>query len=269
MRRLIFIFLYFSLSVFTLHANGDGIHFPSSVPLKSGFLPSSEAVNSLYSGVNLTASYINNLFLPEIGLSKLKLVYHSKKINTSASASFYGYKEYWNICSTVGFSRYFKPYIAFGITSFFSLYRFSITEKSFFTAGANVSLCVFPTKKICIGVSAENITFSYYKSGNIKYRLPVIFKVGFSISVRDNASILLEGSKNLTEPFLICLGTEYIPVKQFSLRLGVSYQTNFSALIGFGLKLSGFLLDFDAFYNLGSGVGCRVSIGFYKLNFEN
>ncbi len=239
--------------------------YPFSVPNKSGFLPSSEAVNSQYRELNLTASYTNNLFIPQIGLSKIKLVYPSSKINTSVSLSFYGYGNYWNIVSKLGFSRHFKPYIAFGLTVFFSAYRFTLTDKNIFTGGADISLCVFPNKNICIGVSAENISFSIIKSGSLKYRLPVVFKVGLSFSLKKNVTLSIEGSKELKDPFLICSSIEYMPVKQFSLRIAASYQSNISVLLGFGLRLKGFFIDFDAFYNLGSGVGCRAAIGFYKL----
>lgn len=243
--------------------------FPFSVPNKSGFLPSSEAVNSLYKDFNFTASYTNNLFLSQIGLSKIKLVYPSAKINTCTSLSFYGYSNFWNLKSTIGFSRHFKPYISFGVTAFFVFYRFSLTGKNLFTAGVNASLCIFPTKKICIGVSAENISFSPLKSGDRLYRLPVTFKIGFSLMILNNFSISLEGSKELKSPFLICSGIEYTPLKQFALRFGVSYQTNASILAGFGLRLKSFFIDFDAFYNLGSGIGCRAAIGFSKFLIKN
>lgn len=239
--------------------------YPFSVPNKSGFLPSSEAVNSQYRELNLTASYTNNLFIPQIGLSKIKLVYPSSKINTSLSLSFYGYGNYWNIVSKLGFSRHFKPYIAFGLTAFFSAYRFTLTDNNIFTGGADISLCVFPNKNICIGVSVENISFSIIKSGSLKYRLPVVFKVGLSFSLKKNVTLSIEGSKELKDPFLICSSIEYMPVKLFSLRIAASYQSNISVLLGFGLRLKGFFIDFDAFYNLGSGVGCRAAIGFYKL----
>lgn len=256
--------LFFITFCTTLSLAQDELYpYHFSVPDKSGFLPSSEAVNSLCREFNLTASYTNNFFIPQIGLSKIKLVYPSSKINTSLSLSYYGYNYYWSIISKLGFSRHFKPYIAFGVTAFFSAYRFSATGKTLFTGGADISLCIFPVKNICIGVSAENISFSVIKSDKVKYRLPVTFKVGISFLIRNNVTLAIEGSKELKDPFLACSSFEYMPVKQFSLRIAASYQTSVIVLLGFGLRLNGFLMDFDAFYNLGSGVGCRAAIGFY------
>lgn len=264
MKRLFVLHTLIYFIAIQLLAEADYMVFPVSVPHIGKHYSASDAVYSLSEDVFLTATYTNNFFLPQVGLSKLELVYPSLKINTSASLSYFGYKDYWVLNSNIGFSKFFKPYISIGVSAFFSTYRFSITSKTLFTGGADISICIFPVKNFCIGLYAENITFSPIVSNGNIYRLPVSLRLGFSYYVKNNVSISIEGAKELKEPFSICVGVEYLPVKQFLLRISTSYQKTASFLFGVGLRLNGFLIDFDAYYNLGNGLGCKASIGFYK-----
>ena len=260
MRRFLF---FITISIISLESfsQRDNLHYPISVSTISGYSGSSDAVNSLLPHFTLFASYTNSLFIPEVGLTKIKMVYPSKKVCTTASLSFYGYKDYWTIDANIGFSKYFKPYIAFGVEAFFRSVRFSLTENTLFTGGANVSLVIFPIKSICIGVYAENITFSPLVHNSVVYRLPVIFCLGISYKIKDNTSLTIECRKSLSEPFLICGEVEYAPVKKFVMRLGASYMSNASLLFGIGVRFKRFFLDFDAQYDLGVGVGCKAVIG--------
>ena len=127
-----------------------------------------DAVNSLASDNVIGIYYNNNFFLPEIGRSTLGMVYPAKAVNTSAGFSFYGFSEYWNVDFSLGFSRWFKPYIAFGVRAFFHGAHFNSPDASFLaTGGLNVSLLVFPTKSLRIGFYAENITFSTIFGQNV------------------------------------------------------------------------------------------------------
>lgn len=222
---------------------------------------SSDAVNSLTEHFSMGTTYTNNFFLPQVGLAGLKMVYPAKQINTSLSTSFYGYSEFYRIRGALGLSHYFKPYIAIGIEGFFYGFKFSGGTSFKATGGLNVSLLVFPTKKIAIGFLAENISFSPIKANGVKYRFPTVFYLGFSYSFTQNIILAVEGAKDLTNPFLIRLDFEYRPVRQFILKCGTSYQTSASANIGVGLRLKKFILDVNIKYNVRVSWGCQVGIG--------
>lgn len=227
-------------------------------------LPYSEcaAVNSLAPCNAIGAYYSNSFFLPEIGRATLGMVYPAKAVNTSAAFSFYGFSEYWNIQMSVGFSRWFKPYIAFGVEAFFYGAHFSNPDAALLASGGvNVSLLAFPTKSLSIGFNAYNISFSTIKSLDERYRLPVIFSLGFAYDFSGKVLIALEGDIELKQPFKIGMAVDYMPVRQFVMRCGVSYQTSAAAGFGFGLRLGGFFLDFDAEYKLQSGMFCKAGIG--------
>ncbi len=221
----------------------------------------SDAVNSLTEHFSMGTTYTNNFFLSQVGLAKLKMVYPTKQITTSLSTSFYGYSEFYEINFSLGFSHYFKPYIAIGLEAFFRGYRFSGDTGFKATGGLNVSLLAFPTKKISIGLYAENISFSPIKSKDTIYRLPTAFYVAFSYFFTQDIMLAVEGVKELKSPFLIRLDFEYRPVRQFILRCGASYQTSASANIGFGLRFGKFLLDANVKYNVRVSWGCQVGIG--------
>lgn len=223
-----------------------------------------DALNAICPSFNIFSSYTNTMFLPEIGLTDIGIVIPSKYLTTSASLSFYGYSEYWNLGASVGFSHYFKPYISIGVNAFFSGFRFSGTNQFKATGGVDLSLVVFPTKNLSIGLLFSNISFSTIKNLSNKYRLPVIFRLGLSYKVYNNILIALEGGIELKHPFFINMNFEYKPVKQLILRCAISYQTSAAAMIGFGLRLGGFCMDFNVDYNLGTGAGCKAILGYTK-----
>lgn len=221
-----------------------------------------DAVNALVTDNVIGVDYSNNFFLPEIGRSTLGMVYPAKAVNTAAGFSFYGFSEYWNINLSLGFSRWFKPYVAFGVRAFFYGCHFTSHDASFLASGgADVSLLVFPTKSLSIGFYARNITFSSIKSLEERYRLPVDFSLGFSYNFSGKVILALEGGIELKQPFRISMCVDYAPVRQFVMRFVVSYQTSAAASLGFGLRFGGFFLDFDAEYKLISGMCCKAGIG--------
>ncbi len=224
-----------------------------SVPHISDTRSNSDAVNSLVSNPTFTANYTNSFFLPEIGLANVGLVYPSKYLNTSCSVSYYGYSEFWNIGATVGFSHYFKKYISIGLEGFFYGCHFNTDAGFKATGGLNLSILAFPTKNLSIGLLAENITFS---------KLPVVFRLGVGYRIAEKVNLAFEGGIELKQPFFISMDFEYMPVSRFILRCGLGYRTSASASVGFGLRLKGFILDFNVDYRLRSGVGCKASIGF-------
>lgn len=233
-----------------------------SVPHLSDPYAVNEAVNSLKKECFISTGYTNRLFLPQIGRASLDFVYPSKALNTSAGFSFYGFSEYWNIEATIGFSRLFKPYIAIGVEAFFYGCHFNTDVKFCATGGLNVGLLAFPTRNLTIGLYAHNISFSPLKSLEERYRLPVIFRLGISYNFSGKALIILEGAKELKQPFLICMGVEYMPVRQFILRLGVSYQTSAACSGGFGLRFGGFFIDAGVEYKLMSGLSISTGVGY-------
>ncbi len=240
-----------------------------SVPHIDTPYTASDAVNSLTEHFYIGTTYTNNFFLPQVGLAELKMVYPSKYINTSVNTSFYGYSEYFQVKTALGFSHFFKPYIAIGLEAFFCGVRFNSDTGFKATGGVSLSILAFPTNKLAIGFLAENISFSPIKADGTKHRLPTIFSLGLSYSFTPNIMLAIEGSKELTNPFLIRLDFEYRPVRQFILRCGTSYQTTASANIGFGLRFGKFLFDTNIKYNVRVSWGCQVGLGIQLCDSKN
>ena len=264
---LVKLFLLFIIGISSdIYAQTDYISI--SVPHIDSPYNTSDAVNSLTEHFSIGTTYTNNFFLPQVGLADLKIVYHTKPLNISAGASFYGYSEFYGINASLGFSHYFKPYIAIGLEAFFRGYRFSGDTGFKATGGLNISLLAFPTKKIAIGLYAENVSFSPIRANGITYRVPTSFYVAFSYSFTQDIMLAIEGVKELKSPFLIRLDFEYRPVRQFILRCGTSYQTSASANIGFGLRFGKFILDANVKYNVRVSWGCQVGIGIQMCNVK-
>lgn len=222
------------------------------------------ASSSLAEGTCINLQYKNSYFLPQIGTSDLNLIIPAKKLNIGLFFEHYGFSAYSEFSAGISFAKFFKPYFAFSLSaSYYGIYM-SEQEGTLNSGMVHLSLLAFPTNNFRIGFNVWNISFSSVKTAYDTRKLPSEFIIGISYVFAEKTRIAADMGKELKGPLFYGLGIEYMPVKQFLLRAGMSgIDKNISPSGGFGLRFGAFGLDFGMRYNTEIGLSMIAGLNLY------
>lgn len=224
-----------------------------------------QAQSALINSLCINIQYRNHYFLPELGHAKLGVIVPAKKLNLGFYFEHYGLAAYSEFSAGVSFAKFFKPYFAFSLSAeYFGLYQSS--EKGVLSSGmAHLSLMAFPAKGLSLGFSAYNISFSPLKSASGTQKLPVMMSIGAAYAYKQKLSVSVEAGKEIRGPVYYAAGIEYLPVKAFALRVGMSGQdAKVSPTAGFGFRIGAFGLDFGCRYDFDLGIIMGAGISYCK-----
>ena len=131
--------------------------------------------------------------------------------------------------------------------------------KSLFTFESG--LLFTPNKNLFLGAHFFNPVFQHFNTEFGKIELPAVFRLGGHYQFNTISLLAFEIQKDSKNPLLLKSGVEFSPVKNFSLRFGVSGKpVLFTAGMGYALK--NIITDFAFSYHGNLGVTPSVAIQF-------
>lgn len=209
---------------------------------------------------NVHAFYQNKAALPTIGLYNAALVYPFKPINTALRVNFHGFDAYHEISLQAAFAKLFKPYISIGLqVEYHALYQMP-AHAYLHTGCVHVGLLAFPTKKLRVGFSVHNVSFSSFYAAAKKIAVPVVFNVGIGYVIANKILLTAQVQKALKQPFAYMVGMDYQVLKQLAIRTGLYACEALQPCLGLGIMLGNFRCDIGFQYHFGTGLNSSVGI---------
>lgn len=117
------------------------------------------------------------------------------------------------------------------------------------------------SKQLSLAFHVINPTLSSHNNGD---RLPSLFRFGARYKPFEDATILVELNKNLTDPFNVRFGFEYQLHEKVYARTGFSvYPTEFS--LGLGIHFKSLRIDFGSAYDIYLGFSPGLSVSYLLI----
>lgn len=193
----------------------------------------------------LNVQYENRYFIPELSTKSIGLVLPSKLINTSFSASYFGYAEYNQMLFGIGFSRNFDKKFSIGV-QFDYLTAFFITPGRHYGAffpqiGLNLSL----SPDFHLGFSTFNPFQTVIKSDQSKMLLPSVFSIGTEYFLSEDFVVYTQFDKEISSNYRLTLGTEYSMLHFLTVKLGLYHAGYLVPCFGFQTNSSSFTFQLN------------------------
>lgn len=186
--------------------------------------------------------YQNRYFAKELSNEIFYVTVPTKLVNISGSFSYFGYDLYNEMLSEIAFSRAFGR-LRIGVG--FDYYSFFVSQtdgyKGTFTANVGAQMDV--SSRLTIGFSIFNPTLSSINDSYTDRKLPTILSLGTNYKMGDKIYWLVEVEKNVNLSMNFATGFDYLPYKNFALRLGIYGSDYVIPTIGVGYKWSYFQID--------------------------
>lgn len=188
--------------------------------------------------------YENRYFIPELSTKSLGFVLPSQLINTSFSASYFGYSLYNEMLFGVGFSRNFSNKFSIGVQLNYLTAYFATPNKYYGALFPQVGLNLSLTPDFHLGFSTFNPFQSVIKSANSQMRLPSVFSLGTEYSFSPEFVLYAQADKEISSNYRLALGVEYSLLDFLTVKAGL-YHTDYL------VPCFGFKSDFSFFsFNL-------------------
>lgn len=169
-----------------------------------------------------------------------------KKGVFSLGATTFGYEQYRSTKAGVGYSLQLSDNFFLGAQVNMHQLRFNENYGSSFSATGELGLLAKVSEKWMIGISAMN--FGAQKISATEERFTSVLRAGFRYKLSEVVLITGEVEKQTIHDFSFKGGVEYIPVKNFFIRLGAqSGPTSFA--FGLGYKWNQFSMDIATNYH--------------------
>lgn len=211
----------------------------------------------------ISIQYNNSYFLPQIGFSDINMHLAFEKLNMGIFFNHYGFSAYSEFSAGLSFSKFFSPWFAFNISGEYYGVYLSNDEGIINSGMAHISIVAFPIKGVSIGFHTYNISFSRLNTAYGKILIPSTFTLGLSYNFSNKTIISTEFGKELKGPIYYGVGLEYMPVKQFILRIGINGEDeNISPSGGFALRFGIFGLDLGIRYHFRLGLSMAAGLKF-------
>ena len=134
---------------------------------------------------------------------------------------------------------------------------------SAYTAGLNAGVITKLSENISWGAGVRNILGA--KIGKSENRISRLYSTGFRFNSSGNSIILLDAGKEVNFPVSVKFGAEITPVRNLSLRAGISTEpVSFSAGTGFSYDMFTFDYSLTVTEPLGMTNRINLSVDFSK-----
>ena len=117
-----------------------------------------------------------------------------------------------------------------------------------------------PLSALTIGAHLYNPTRSTLNKLTNE-RLPTIMRLGIHYEFSKKGSVVIETEKDMARKTVFKAGIEYIPIKEFYLRMGIATNPALSSF-GFGAHLKNFNIDIAANYHQVLGITSQISLAY-------
>jgi len=250
MKRVLFIYILFFEINFSFAQISTVI--PSSLTIANASVAethqwsafSNPASIGFVSNKEFSFQYENRYFISELSTKSLGFVLPSQLINTSFSASYFGYSLYNEMLFGVGFSRNFSNKFSIGVQLNYFVAFFSTPNKYYGTLFPQVGLNLSLTPEFHLGFSSFNPFQSVIKSTNSQKRLPSVFSLGAEYLLSPELVFFAQADKEISSNYRFALGVEYSLLDFLTVKTGL-YHTDYL------VPCFGFKTDFSSFsFNL-------------------
>jgi len=221
------------------------------------------AANATLKQWGLGVAYENRFLLKELQTQSFALALPLKKGVLSVGAQVFGYSQFRNIKSGVGYSLALTELISIGSQINLHQVRLGQGYGNSLKATGEVGVLAQIKDEWNIGFSVFNVTRTML-SDYEEDRLSALLRLGTSYRFSEKLLVCIEAEKNVEFPLRTKLGLEYLPMKSFALRAGFSTNpTELDAGVGYCHK-DLYYLDFGSSFNQYIGWSPNVSFS-YRL----
>ena len=210
--------------------------------------------------ISIGAYYETRFLTKELQTQALVLAIPLKVGVISAGAQFFGYEQYRNTRTGLGYSMKFTDFLQFGVQGNIQTLRLGGNYGSTTSGTIEAGLLAKVSEKWSIGISVMNI--GRQRINPISDRFATIMRAGCQYKPSKKISIFVEVEKQIITKISFKGAVEYQPVKPLYIRLGAQSAPMEFAL-GFGYKISGFSIDLGSKYH--QTLGWTPNIG---LNYQ-
>lgn len=198
-------------------------------------------------------NYINRYGMKELSTYSGFINIPTKQMNLGAYVSHYGMNSYNENKFSLIFNRNLSKHIALGIRVNYHLWQMHYRENNVHAVTADIGLLITPTEKLTIGAVFNNPVRKGIIKGKSDIKLPVMIAAGMSYKPVSTLLLTLEVEKSVDENTYFKFGTEYSPIPELDIRVGVIGKP-FIPTFGFGLNLGKFTVNAGAKYHTSLGL---------------
>lgn len=209
--------------------------------------------------VNL--NYINRFGMKELSTYSCFANINSRKINIGAYISRFGMNSYNENKFSLYVHRQLSEYISLGIRINYLLWQMHSRENNVHAVTADIGMLIKPTEKLTIGIVINNPVKKGIIKGKSMDKLPVLIATGVSYKPVSTVLLTFDVEKSLSEKTYYKLGTEYRPIPEFAVRLGI-YGRPFIPTFGLRVDLKQFELNIGAKYHSELGLEYLCGLGY-------
>lgn len=206
-----------------------------SNPAMLGYLEQSE----------LGFQFENRYLLNELSTKSLEVGFFSKLMCTGISFSHFGYSQYHEMLTGIGFARNFSNKFAMGVQANYFTTYFSASNSYRGTFFPQVGLSVQLSPSFNIGFNASNPFQSTLKTEYVTKRLPSVFSLGTGYSFSPEFIWRTQIDKEVSSDYRFATGFDYQMLGTVKVKVGAYGSDYLIPCLGMGLKVGSFLIDFN------------------------
>ncbi|MEG2150837.1 MAG: hypothetical protein RRY36_06420 [Bacteroidaceae bacterium] len=271
MKGLLLSILYFTLAPYYLctckaldvyqFVDARSYSMGNTVSILPGFAnPSSYAFSSTRCA---SLQYLNRYGLKELSTYAGGVNVPNKYLDAGLYIARFGFSAYNETLLSLNCYKRLSDYISLGIRiSYFSLH-YTAKESNAGAVTGDIGITIRPMEHFLMSVVAANPLQTKVNLGERRENLPVVLSVGMSYELAESFLLTAEVEKDFEFPVVYKFGMEYNPIKQLSIRAGLSGKP-FVPAFGVGVHLGQFTVDIA--FNRHSVLGFRSCCGL-QFNF--
>ncbi|MDR0714282.1 MAG: hypothetical protein LBF89_08510 [Bacteroidales bacterium] len=154
----------------------------------------------------------------------------------------FGYTQYSETKIGLAVAKQLWEKIALGVQMDYFHTYYAYDYGRFNVLSAEIGLLCEPVDRLMVGIHLFNVVNSKQKA-NPDERIPTVMRFGLAYNIRDVATVSVETEKDLRMKAIFKAGLEFVPVKHFSLRCGVSDGWMYQYAFGVGYEWKRFSFD--------------------------
>jgi hypothetical protein len=214
-------------------------------------------------GVTAGVYYENRFLIKELSLKSAAFAIPVKAGAFGFCISNFGYSSYNENKYSLSYAKAFGKKFSMGVAMD---YLSTKIAEGYGTKGvfvAEIGVQAKPLKGLTVGAHLFNP--SHVKlSDYTDERIPTIIRLGLNYNFSNKVTVAIEDEKDISKKSVVKFGIEYMPVKEFYLRAGISTNPNLSSF-GFGINLKYIKLDVSANYHQILGISPQFGL-LYSLS---
>lgn len=210
------------------------------------------------------ADLLNLYGIPKLSQFHASLHYQTLPVTVGLTLRHFGLDGYGESAAGLVVGRRFSPFWAMSLGADWIHVAWPDGAKPVNTGTLNLETRFFPSRKITIGISVFNLSFTKFRTDQGAVSLPVHFRIGMRYDFSDQLSGVAEVDKELHSHLGVHAGCQYRIAGRVDLRLGLRVIQNLSPTGGIGVRFKRMRCDlgFDYDWRLGlqSSAGIQYTL---------